>query len=67
MAYERYNEEAQEKFIETEHYTFAPSISKRCTVDGKKYYVRSYFTGDKDFNEAVTQLATKQAYKRNAG
>lgn len=45
-------------------YFFAPSITKRRTVNGKNYTVRSYFKGGKDFNETVKRLAVKQAYKQ---
>lgn len=30
-------------------YIFAPSISKRKTVDRQTYYVRRYYNGAKDF------------------
>lgn len=45
-------------------YFFAPSITKKRTVNGKSYAVRSYFKGGKDFNETVKRLAVKQAYKQ---
>ena len=45
-------------------YFFAPSITKKRTVNGKSYTVRSYFKGGKDFNETVKRLAVKQAYKQ---
>lgn len=61
------NEETQDQFGKLEHYTFSPSISKRRMVGGKAYYVRSYFTGGKDFYETVKRLATRQAYNKNAG
>ncbi len=61
------NEETQDLFDGMEHYTFSPSISKRRMFRGKTYYVRSYFTGGKNFNETITRLAAQQAYKRNAG
>lgn len=45
-------------------YLFSPSISKRRTIVGKSYRVRSYFIGDKNFNETVEKLAVKQTYKK---
>lgn len=45
------------------HYSFKPSISKRRALNGKSYIIRSYFAGGNDIQEAVTQLAVKQAYK----
>lgn len=61
------NEEVQEKFCETEHYTFSPSISKRKIVGGKTFYVRRFFTGGKNFEKAMERLAARQAYNKNAG
>ncbi len=46
-----------------EPYYFYPSITKKRTINGKTYTVRSYYIGDKDFNETVKRLAEKQAYK----
>ena len=60
------NEDRYEELVETKHYTFSPSISKRRMVGGKTYYVRSYFTGEKDFHETVKRLATRQAYDKHA-
>ncbi len=51
------------EFDGEEPYFFSPSITKKRTVKGKSYIVRSYFTGGKDFNETVKRLAEKQAYK----
>ena len=45
------------------HYIFSPSITRRKTVCGKTYTVRSYYTGGKDFRKAITRLAERQAYK----
>lgn len=45
------------------HYLFSPSITRRKTVCGKTYTVRSYYAGGKDFRKAITQLAERQAYK----
>ncbi len=45
------------------HYLFSPSITRRKTVCGKTYTVRSYYAGGKDFRKAITRLAEKQAYK----
>ncbi len=47
-----------------EPYYFSPSITKKRTVHGKTYIVRSYFTGGKDFHETIKRLAEKQAYKQ---
>lgn len=44
-------------------YFFLSSITKRRTIKGKSYIVRSYFKGGKDFNETLKRLAVKQAYK----
>ena len=45
------------------HYIFSPSITRRKTVCGKTYTVRSYYAGGKDFRKAITWLAKQQAYK----
>ena len=45
------------------HYLFSPSITRRKTVCGKTYTVRSYYAGGKDFRKAITRLAEQQAYK----
>ena len=44
-------------------YLFAPSISRRETVGRQTYYVRRYFRGDKDFEQTMQRLATKQINK----
>lgn len=44
-------------------YLFSQSISKQRTVGGKTYYVRSYFSGGKDFEKTVERLASKQITK----
>ena len=44
-------------------YIFAPSISKRKTVDKQTYYVRRYFHGGKDFENTMAQLATNKIKK----
>ena len=44
-------------------YIFAPSISKRKTVDKQTYYVRRYFHGGKDFGNTMAQLATNKIKK----
>lgn len=41
------------------YYIFSPSISKQKTVDGKTYYVRRYFKGEKDFEKTMQNLAVK--------
>lgn len=43
-------------------YFFSPSITKKKTIGKKNYLIRSYFTGRKDFQETIKQLAVKQAY-----
>ena len=44
-------------------YIFAPSISKRKTVDRQTYYVRRYFRVGKDFENTMAQLATNKIKK----
>ena len=44
-------------------YLFSQSISRRRIVGGKTHYVRRFFRGDKDFEQAMTVLASKQANK----
>lgn len=44
-------------------YLFSPSISKRRTVNGKSYYVRSYFASGQDFEKTMQRLATQQVNK----
>ncbi len=48
-------------------YLFSQSISKRRTVDGKTYTVRSYFTGGQDFEKTVAKLAARQVNRKIAG
>jgi len=57
------NEELCDEYEFEEPYNFSPSITKKRTVNGKTYTVRSYYVGGKDFNETVQRLAEKQAYK----
>ncbi len=57
------NHGLEEKFEGKLPYFFAPSITKTRTINGKTYIVRSYFAGNKDFAEVITQLAIRQAYK----
>ena len=45
------------------NYFFSPSISKRKTVGRQTYYVRRYFHGGKDFENAMAQLATNKSKK----
>ena len=52
-----------EEDYEKNCYLFSQSISKRRTVGGKTYYVRRFFRGGKDFEQAMTVLASKQANK----
>ena len=44
-------------------YIFAPSISRRESVGRQTYYVRRYFCGGKDFENAMAQLATNKIKK----
>ena len=44
-------------------YLFSQSIQRQRIIHGKPYYVRSYFTSGKNFNETVERLATKHANK----
>lgn len=48
-------------------YLFSQSVSRQRTVNGKTYYVRSYFKGGKDFEKTVERLVTKQASGKIAG
>ncbi len=43
-------------------YCFLPSVTRTVSVGGKKYTVKSYFKGGKDFRKTVKQLAVKQAF-----
>lgn len=58
------DQELEYEFDETEHYTFAPSISMRKIVDGKSYYVRRFFKGGKDFEKTMQSLAVKHIYNK---
>ena len=44
-------------------YIFAPSISKRKTVDRQTYYVRRYFHGGKDFEKTMKSIAVQRTTK----
>ena len=44
-------------------YIFAPSISKRKTVDRQTYYVRRYFHGGKDFEKTMKAIAVQRTTK----
>lgn len=44
-------------------YLLFPSISKRKNVDGKIYFVRRYFNGDKDFEKSMQSLASKHTFE----
>lgn len=63
MQYQQQNYEIDNEQAVKEPYYFYPSITKRKTVCGKKYIVKSYFIGGKDFSETVKRLATGQAQK----
>ncbi len=56
-------EETIDEFEDELPYFFSPSITKKRTINGKTYIIRSYFVGKKDFQETIKQLAIKQAYK----
>ncbi len=45
-------------------YIFSPSVFKERVINGKKYCVRSYFNGHRDFEKAMQQLATNNYYKK---
>ena len=45
-------------------YIFAPSISKRKTVDRQSYYVRRYFNGGKDFEQTMKSIAVQRTMKK---
>ena len=44
-------------------YIFAPSISKRKTVDKQTYYVRRHFHGGKDFENTMKSIAVQSTTK----
>ena len=44
-------------------YTFAPSVTKKKSINGNSYTVRRYFLGGKDFAETMERLAARQIYK----
>ena len=52
-----YNENDNEE----NSYFFSPSIGRRKNVDGKTYFVRGYFKGDKDFEKTMEDLAIHHA------
>ena len=45
-------------------YIFSPSISKRKTVGRQTYYVRRYFNGGKDFEQAMKSIAVQRTMKK---
>ena len=45
------------------NYFFSPSISKRKTVGSQTYYVRRYFNGGKDFEQAMKSIAVQRTMK----
>ncbi len=55
-------EETIDEFEGELPYFFSASITKKRTIKGKTYIIRSYFAGKKDFQETIKQLAIKQAY-----
>ena len=44
-------------------YSFAPSISKRESVDRQTYYVRRYFRGGKYFEKTRKSIAVQRTTK----
>ena len=44
-------------------YIFSPSIGRKKNVGGKTYRVTRYFNGNRDFETAMKELATKQVIK----
>ena len=44
-------------------YLFSQSVSKRQTVSGRSYYIRSYFTSGKDFEKTMEKIAVENATK----
>ena len=52
-----YNENDNEE----NSYFFSSSIGRRKNVDGKSYFVRGYFKGDKDFEKTMEDLAIHHA------
>ncbi len=51
---------------EENYYLFSQSIQRQRIICGKSYYVRSYFSGGKDFEKTIERLVSKQITK-NAG
>ena len=45
-------------------YIFSPSVSKERVINGKKYHIRSYFNGHRDFANSMKQLAINNYYKK---
>ena len=56
-------EENNDEFYGEKPYIFSPSVSVRKNVDGKRYYVRRFFKGGKDFEKTIQSLAVRQIYK----
>lgn len=50
----------------TERYSSCPSSQTEYEMDGKRYTVTRYFTGDKNLNKIVSELAISRA-DREAG
>lgn len=48
---------------EARHYAFTPSISRHKAMNGKSYFVRSYFKDGTDFSVSMERLARKQNNK----
>lgn len=55
--------EIQNEYGKVNNYIFSSSISRRKTVNGKTYLVRSYFIGGKDFEETIKRLAVQKTLK----
>ena len=45
-------------------YIFSPNTSRRKIINGKVYYIQSYFNGNKDFESTMKRFATNSYYKK---
>lgn len=46
-----------------EQYAFSPSTQRKYEKDGNKYTVTRHFTGDKNINQVVYEIAVSRANK----
>ncbi|MDE7083591.1 MAG: hypothetical protein K2O89_07845 [Clostridia bacterium] len=44
-----------------ERYKSCPKCEREYVIDGKKYIVTRHFTGDKNINQVVAELAVRRA------